>query len=82
MLYKLLAPFIILLERTESREIDISEEVILLPEDNSKVYVHWIADNGKIQSTYTMTGPTKIQGKVNLTNASHRVIEIKIIDIS
>ena len=79
MLYQVLKPYSIILESTETRDLDAGLGVVLVPEDNARVYLHWL--NGKkLLATHTMTAATKVSERVRLINASNRIIEIKVIN--
>lgn len=61
-------------------EIDTeSDSIILVPEEGSKIYLHWKTDTGKLAATYTMTFPTKIEGKVTMINALDKPTTVKTI---
>jgi hypothetical protein len=61
-------------------EIDAGEDsIILVPEEGSKIYLHWKTDTGKLATTYTMTFPTKIEGKVLMINALDKPTSVKTI---
>lgn len=61
-------------------EIDVGEDsVILVPEEGSKIYLHWKTDTGKLTATYTMTFPTKVEGKVTMINALDKPATVKTI---
>jgi hypothetical protein len=80
MLYQALNPYAILLETNESREIDAGTGAVLIPEDNSKIFLHWL-NGGKLRATYTMTNATRVCERVKLINASGRVVAVKIINL-
>ena len=80
MLYQPIKTHSILLETNETREMDAGSGLLLIPEDNSKVFLHWL-NGDKLRATYTMTKATKICERVQLINASNRIIEIKIVDL-
>jgi hypothetical protein len=80
MLYQALKPYSIILETTETRDLDAGVGLVLIPEDNAKVFLHWL--NGeKLRASYTMSRATKVYDRVRLINASNRTIEIKVVDI-
>ena len=54
-------------------------KIYLLPEEGSKIYLHWKTDTGKLAATYTMTFPTKIEGKVTMINALDKPTTVKTI---
>jgi hypothetical protein len=63
-------------------QVDIdatNNSIILIPEENSKIYLHWKNDTGKLVATYTMTFPTKIEGKVTMINALDKATTVKTI---
>ena len=60
-------------------EYDAKDGAYLVPDENSKVFIHWKNDSGKILATYTMTFPTKIEGKVTLINALDKPCQIRAI---
>jgi len=80
MLYQALKPYSILLQHDETRDLDAGLGMMLLPEDNSKVFLHWM-NGDKLRASYTMSKATKVYETVRLINASKRVIEIKIFDL-
>jgi hypothetical protein len=61
-------------------EIDVGEDsIILIPEEGSKIYLHWKTDAGKLTTTYTMTFPTKVEGKLTMINALDKPAIVKTI---
>lgn len=67
------------LEGKAQTDFDSKEGAYLVPDENSKVFLHWKNDSGKILATYTMTFPTKIEGKVTLINALDKPVQIRAI---
>lgn len=62
------------------QEVDAGEEgLTLVPDENSKVFLHWKTDTGKLAATYTMTFPTYVQGAVTLINALDKPVQIRAI---
>ena len=61
---------------------DCGEGAILIPDADSKIFVHWLTDKGNIKSTYTMTYDTKLVGKVRLTNGLDKKTNIHVVKIS
>ena len=43
--------------------------VVLMPQNDCKLYAHWQTEKGKLRATYTITSPTRLEGLVLLTNA-------------
>lgn len=68
------------LEGKAQIEIDAGDEgLILVPSEGSKVFLHWKTDTGKLATTYTMTFPTKVEGKFTAINALDKSVEIRTI---
>ena len=68
------------LESKAQLELDAEDDsIILIPEEGSKIYLHWKTDTGKLAATYTMTFPTKIEGKVTMINALDKATTVKTI---
>ena len=80
MLYQAIKSYSILLETSETREIDAGLGLLLIPEDDSKVFLHW-PQGDKLRASHTMTQTTRVYERVRLINASNRTIEIKVVDI-
>ena len=69
------------LEAKAQLDFNANEGVVLVPESDSKVFIHWLNDNNKLLATYTMTFPTQIVGQVKLINALDKQTQIKVIEI-
>jgi hypothetical protein len=52
---------------------------ILIPPPNSKTFLHWLTDSGKISSTYTLEYSTLVTDKVKAI--SRTPIRIQVIDL-
>jgi hypothetical protein len=81
MRYKALKHQTLKLEAKAQLDFDASNGVVLVPETDSKVFIHWLNDNNKLLATYTMTFPTQIVGQVKLINALDKQTQIKVIEI-
>jgi hypothetical protein len=81
MRYKALKHQTLKLEAKAQFDFDANNGVVLVPESDSKVFIHWLNDNNKLLATYTMTFPTQIVGQVKLINALDKQTQIKIIEI-
>lgn len=79
--YRALKNHWIKLDPKQETEIDAKEGTVLVPPPNSKVFLHWLNDKGKLVSTYTMTYPTQVQKKVKLINATANQISIQAIEL-
>lgn len=82
MLYRQLKNHKIHLKAKESVDYDAGEGVIMIPDSNTKIYVHWITDKGRIRSTYTMTYDTEIKERVKLINGSNTDTDIHVIKLT
>jgi hypothetical protein len=81
MRYKALKHQTIKLEAKAQLDFNANDGVVLVPETDSKVFIHWLNDNNKLLATYTMTFPTQIVGQVKLINALDKQTHIKVIEI-
>jgi hypothetical protein len=80
MRYQALKHKTIQLNSKAQTELDAGEEgLTLVPEENSKVFLHWKTDTGKLVTTYTMTFPTFVQGTVTLINALDKSVQIRAV---
>jgi len=81
MRYRALKHQTLKLEAKAQLDFNANEGVVLVPESDSKVFIHWLNDNNKLLATYTMTFPTQIVGQVKLINALDKQTQIKVIEI-
>ena len=82
MLYQPLKNHTIQLGPKESKELDAQLGVVLVPQSNAKVFLHWLTDSGKMRSTYTMTYATRVEGKLKLINGLDATTSIHVIQLS
>lgn len=61
-------------------DFDAGTGTVLIPPDDTKVFLHWVNENGKIVSTYTLTYSTLVQNKFKIINGSDKAISIHAID--
>jgi hypothetical protein len=61
--------------------LDAKDGVVLIPQDNSKIYLHWLTDSGKLATTYTMTFATRVEGQVKLINALDKETTVQIVEL-
>jgi hypothetical protein len=61
--------------------LDARDGVVLIPQDSSKVFLHWLNDSGKLVATYTMTFPTRVEGQIKLINGLDKETSVQIIEI-
>jgi hypothetical protein len=54
---------------------------VLVPEENTKTFLHWVNENGKLISTYTLSYPTLVHDQVKLINGSKKPVKIHVIDL-
>jgi uncharacterized protein (DUF3820 family) len=69
MLYQALKTTPIRLDGHSVLQWECGKGVVIMPQNECKLYAHWHNPNGKLRSTYTITVPTQIEGLVQLTNA-------------
>ena len=79
MKYQALHHKTIKLESKAQLEYDAGEGATLVPDENSKVFLHWKNNSGKLVATYTMTFPTRAEGKFTIINALDRPVQIRAI---
>jgi hypothetical protein len=81
MLYRPLKHHVINLDPKGSTELDAQNGAVLVPNSNSKIFLHWLTDSGKIRSTYTMTYATRVEGKLKLINGLDATASIQVIHL-
>ncbi len=81
MLYQALKHKNINLGPKNSQELDAGLGVVLVPQPDSKIFLHWLTDSGKLRQTYTMTFPTKVEGKLKLINGLDSPVSIQVIQV-
>jgi len=81
MLYRALKTNIIRLGSKESKDFDAQSGVVFVPQSDSKIFLHWLTDSGKLRQTYTMTYPTRVEGTVRVINALEKSTQIQVIHL-
>jgi hypothetical protein len=81
MLYRALKNTTINLGSKETVEFDAGEGVVFVPQSNSKIYLHWLTDSGKIRQTYTMTFDTRVTGKLKIINGLDNPTSVHVIQL-
>jgi hypothetical protein len=81
MLYRALKYTIINLDPSATAELDAQTGVVLVPNPNSKIFLHWLTDSGKMRSTYTMTYATRVEGKLKLINGLNATTSVQVIHL-
>jgi hypothetical protein len=81
MRYKALKNNYIKLDANKDTLLDAGDGVILIPEKDAKIYVHWLTDSGKVTATYTVDYATLVTQKVKLINAQSNPVRIHCIEI-
>lgn len=61
-------------------ELDAGAGTILIPPNGVKVFLHWLNENGKLVSTYTLTYSTLVKNKLKIINGSDKDIDVQAID--
>lgn len=71
------------LNSKEQQEFDFGKDgAILVPNLDSKVFIHWISDKGNVRTTFTMTQPIKVFEKVRIINGGPNQVDIQILNES
>lgn len=79
MLYKQLDTHWIKLDPKQSVEFDAGEGAVLIPPNNSKVFLHWLTDKGNVKATFTMVCATLVNGKMKVINGSDHHLDVRVI---
>lgn len=79
--YKVLRSQFIRLAPQQELLFDAGEGCILIPQDNAKIYLHWLNNNGKMVSTLTLTMPTVVYNSVKIINSSSSPACIRAISL-
>lgn len=62
-------------------DYDAKEGVVLIPPADTKVFLHWLNENGKMTATYTLTHSTVVYSKIRIINGSANQISIHAITL-
>jgi len=81
MLYNALKTTPIRLDGHASLQWECGNGVVIMPQNECKLYAHWQTDKGKLRATYTITAPTRVEGLVLLTNALDTDVLFQIIHL-
>ena len=79
--YKSLRNYFIKLGPREEVELEAGPGAILIPPPNSKVFLHWLNDKGKLVSTYTLQYSTLVYNSIKIINGSTEKISIHVIEL-
>lgn len=60
---------------------DAGTGTILIPPTDTKVFLHWTNENGKLINTFTLARSTLVQNKIKIINGSDKAVSIHAIDI-
>jgi len=69
---------------TVEKEAEVTASVngsVLVPDENTKIFLHWLTEKGKLAATYTLTFPTLVHDTVKLVNNSGKPVKVRVIDI-
>lgn len=61
--------------------LDTGDGAVLIPGPDSKIFLHWLNENGKLVSTFTMTYATKVQNKIKMINGSSKPVTVHVIEL-
>lgn len=62
-------------------EFDAGTGTVLIPPPDTRVFLHWTNNNGKLISTYTLTYSALVQNKFKIINGTDKNISIHAIDL-
>jgi hypothetical protein len=82
MLYHALKTTPVQLEGHAVLQWECGKGVVIMPQNECKLFAHWQTDKGKLKATYTITAPTQIEGLVLLTNALDSEALFQIIHLA
>ena len=82
MLYQSLKSTPMRLEGRAVLQWECGKGVVLMPQNECKLFAHWHTEKGKLRSTYTITSPTQIEGLVQLTNALETEALFQIVHLA
>ena len=66
----------------EELELDIISDKILIPMTESRIFMHWYNDKGKLVNSHQLKYSTLINQKVKLINSDSKDVVILQIDVS
>jgi hypothetical protein len=81
MLYRSLKNNTINLDSKQTIEFDAQTGVVFVPQQGSKIFLHWFTSKGNIRSTFTMTYPTWVEGKLKIINGLDAATSIHVIQL-
>jgi hypothetical protein len=81
MLHRALKNTVISLSGKETLEFDAGTGVVFVPQQGSKIFLHWLTSKGSIRSTFTMTYPTWVEGKLKLINGLDAPTTVHVIQL-
>lgn len=79
MLYQSLNVKKLCLGPKETIEFDAGCGCILIPNPNSKIFLHWLTKNGKMRASYTMTKVTRVEDTFKLINGQDLPTDILVV---
>mgnify|MGYP003347527809 CR=1 FL=1 len=69
--YRPLKNYQIKIEAKKEVEYNAGTGTILIPPADTRIFLHWLNDNGKLTSTFTLTYATLVDRKSTRLNSSH-----------
>lgn len=81
MYYQTLDSEILVLGSRDCQDYATDTEVILIPQEGTRVFVHWVTDNEKFLATHTMISPIRATGKFRLTNGTNLPVTVKVVKL-
>lgn len=83
MFYRALRSYNLKLKPKEEKEFDATKDFgfVLTPSTNDKIYIHWLDDAGKLQTTYTLIKCILVKNKFKLINGSNESATVNVIEL-
>lgn len=78
MRYKALKNFYIEVKGEEMFCAAPNGSILCPPSEKSKIFLHWLNENGKLLATHTLMYPTLVEGKLKII--SPNLVKIYVID--
>lgn len=79
--YQILDDQYVMLSPKETKDLKVSNQRILIPLSDSKIFLHWKNSRGKLLATCTLTRPTLVRNDLQLINGTDELVEIQVIDL-
>lgn len=79
--YKILSSHLIELEPFEERILNLDSEVVIMPQQAAKVFVHWYSKNNKLAATFTLNDSTLCSCPCKIINGENEKTVLHVIEL-